>query len=298
MPDFRISILALVLAIPFGAAAEKILPGAVPGVGIEAENELTVLTQEEFEDAVPVGQLSVRDIRAKYLDNRLHSAIQHQRVISTDPGGSVQTSRFWVRVKDYRDTENKPVDGVVAKTLIKFSAPFDLRRTGYLIVVKDDYTRDQWVYQPSARRVRRVNSAQSSIGGSDFSFDDLGFQNVDDADYERFPDEEVDGIPVYVVEATAKPKVVSKYKKTLAYLEQEHYVPLKARYWDRANVEVRNMRAEPDSVKEFDGVWVATAQTMVNIQEGTSSEMFVEDLDPNVELAEELFSTFRLTLDY
>ena len=98
--------------------------------------------------------------------------------------------------------------------------------------------------------------------------------------------------------AEYKPKVVSKYKKTLAYLEQEHYVPLKARYWDRANVEIRNMRAEPDSVKEFNGVWVATAQTMVNIQEGTSSEMFVEDLDPNVELAEELFSTFRLTLDY
>ncbi len=292
------------LASPRFAVASLIAAPLLPATGQEAGDIATptkdteVLTQEEFEDAVPVGELSGRDIWEKYLDNRLHSAVQHQRVVSTDPGGSRQTSRFWVRAKDYRDKENKPVDDVVAKTIIKFSAPFDVRHTGYLIIVNGDYSRDQWVYQPASRKVRRVNAGQSGIGGSDFSLDDFGFANVDEADYERFPDEEVDGIPVYVVEATAKPNVQSKYKVTRSYLEKEHYVPLKTRYWDRAHVEVRNMRAEPDSLKEFNGVWVATASTMVNIQEGTSSRMFVEDLDPNVELAEELFSTFRLTLDY
>ncbi len=283
-------LIAIALVLPTTSEAQDF--------GVAEEDKLHLLTKEEFEDAVPIGQLSGRDIWTRFLDNRLHSAVQHQRVISTDPGGSVQTSRFWVRAKDYRDAENNPVDGVVTKTIIKFSAHYDMRHTGYLIVVNDDYSREQFVYQPSSRKVRRVNMVQSSFGGSDFSFDDLGFQNVDDADYERFPDEEVDGIPVYVVQATAKPNVASRYKVTLLYLEHEHYVPLKARYWDHANVEIRNMRAEPESLKEFNGIWVATASTMVNIQEGTSSQMFVEDLDPNVDLAEELFSTFRLTLDY
>ena len=296
MPDFRISILALVLAIPFGAAAREALDDVVPGVPIEAENELTVLTRDEFEDVAPLGQLSGRDIYERYLDNRIHSAIQYQRVISTDPGGSTQTTRFWIRWKDFRDSEGQPVDGVINKTLIKFREPFDLRNTGYLIVVNDDYSRDQWVYQPSARKLRRVNVTDANVGGSDLSFSDFGFSNIEDADYERLADEEIGGIPVYVVEANAKPQVISRYRRTLAYLDQEHYVPLKTRYWDRANVEIRQMNAEPDSLKEFNGIWVATNSLMTNLQQNTSSQVFVEDLDPNVEIADHLFSTFQLTL--
>ena len=283
-------LIAIALVLPATSGAED--------SAVAEEDQPKELTREEFEDVAPVGELSGRDIYERYLDNRIHSAVQHQRVISTDPGGSTQTTRFWIRWKDFRNSDGKPVDGVVNKTLIKFSEPFDMRHTGYLIIVADDYSRQQWVYQPSSRRIRRVNVTDANVGGSDLSFNDLGFSDIDDADYERLPDEEVGGIAVYVVEATAKAQVMSRYRRTLAYLDQEHYVPLKTRYWDRANVEIRKMNAEPDSLKEFNGIWVATNALMTNLQQNTSSQIFIEDLDPNVDMAEQLFSTFRLSLNY
>jgi hypothetical protein len=284
---FGVLVLVSVLAPPFGAAAREATDGAA-----------SVPSREEFEDLAPVGELSGREIYQRLLENQVRSAVQHLRVISTDPGGSRQTTRFWLRWKDFRDAEGKAVDGVVSKALIKYSEPFDLRNTGQLIITNEDYSRDQWVYQPSSRSIRRVNSEHAGVGGSDLSFDDLGFGRVEDADYTRLDDEEIDGTPVYVVDAVVKPYVSSRFRKTRTYFEQEHYVPLRIRDWDRAGVEVRRMTADPDKLREFNGIWVPTEVLVVDVLEGTSSEILIEDLDPNVEIADSFFSKFRLTLSY
>jgi len=84
--------------------------------------------------------------------------------------------------------------------------------------------------------------------------------------------------------------------RTLTYLEKAHYVPVRQRFWDRQGVELREMLADTSSILEFDGVWVATRTSMHNLQEGTSSRLFVENLDPNPALAEQMFSMFRLEL--
>ena len=38
----------------------------------------------------------------------------------------------------------------------EFKAPFDMRHTNYLMIAKDPGPDDEFVYQPSARRVRRI----------------------------------------------------------------------------------------------------------------------------------------------
>jgi outer membrane lipoprotein-sorting protein len=252
---------------------------------------------EEIEDAMPEGAtLTGKEIWERYIENRMHSAVQHQRVISRDPGGNEQETRFWVRWKDFRDENHQAVEGVLGKTLVKFQEPFDMRHIGFLMIVHEDRDSDQWVYTPSSKRVRRIKLRGSTVMGTDYTFDDIAFQNVEDADYKRFPDEEINGEPVYVVEATLKPFVDSAYSRTRAYLEKEHYIPLRARYWDDSDVEVKEAESVASSIKEFNGTWVATNVTMKNLQQGTSSTIEVEKLDPNVEISENLFSLFRLGL--
>jgi hypothetical protein len=56
------------------------------------------------------------------------------------------------------------------------------------------------------------------------------------------------------------------------------------------------MDADPQSLKGFDGIWVATHSKMRNLQQDTHSELHIEDLDPNTEIAEAMFSTFQLQL--
>jgi hypothetical protein len=269
---------------------------AVPAAAEKSDDEYP--SNKYVEDVVPEGgQLTGKEIWEKFLENRMHSAIQHQRVISTDPGGGEQSTRFWVRWKDFRDDENNAnADGVLGKTLIKFQEPADTKHLGFLMILKEGGSHDQFVYTPSSRKVKRVNLRDVSVMGTDFSFDDIAFQDIEDADYRRLEDEEIEGRLVYVVEAVVKPEIDSSYSRTLAYLEKEHYVPLRARYWDHADVEVKEMKARPESIRDFNGVWVATDSTMYNLKRRTSSTLEVENIDPNIEIAENLFSTFRLGL--
>ena len=143
MRSFRLAIL-----IAAGALA-AITAGAQRA---DAAQAVTLPDRKEVEDALPEGgSMTGRAIFDRFLENRLHSAVQYQTVISRDPGGNAQTSRFWVRWKDYRDKDKKAVDGVYAKTLVKFDAPDDMRATGFLMVVNDDRPNDQFVWSPVDR---------------------------------------------------------------------------------------------------------------------------------------------------
>jgi hypothetical protein len=236
----------------------------------------------------------VRAIYARFLRNRFRSAVQRLTVISTDPSGEEQVTRMLLVWKDYRDAEDGPRDGVIAKTLVRIHEPYDLRRTTYLLIARRGQPHEQFVYMPSARRVRRIWLRGIGLLGTDYTLDDVLFQTIEDADYERLPDDEVAGIPVYVVEARIKALLDSQYERVTAYLDQENYVLLRALYRDDAGTLVRELRAEVESVDEFDGTWLATEVTMHNLRERTSSTLIVHDLLADVDLDERLFSMIRL----
>lgn len=264
------------------------LPGAAADVQLPAKGEV--------EKALPEGgSLTGREIFQRFLDNRMHSCVQWQTVVSRDPSGAEQRMRFWVRWKDYRDEHQNAVNGVIAKTLVKFQEPADMRQAGFLMVVNADRSNDQFVWSPSTGKVRRVRLSGVGIMGTDYTFDDIGWKNIEDADYARLPDEVLDGVAVYVLEVTMKPFVDSDYKTMRTWIEKEHYVPLRTIYRDSTGVEMREMRAEADSIQDFDGAFVPTRSQMTNLKEKTSTKIYVEALDPNVSLADRHFSTFQLS---
>jgi hypothetical protein len=270
---------------------------AVPSSPLFAASGVVLPDRAEAEDALPEGgSMTGRAIFERFLDNRLHSAVQYQTVFSRDPGGNEQRLRFWVRWKDYRDEHHKAVDGVLAKTLVKFEAPDDMRQTGFLMVVNEDRSNDQFVWTPSSGRVRRVQLHGVGVMVTDYTFDDISWKSVEDADYQRLPDEQIDGTPVYVVEVTMKPFVDSQYSTMRAWIEQEHYVPLHALYRDENGVEIREMRAPAAGIRDYNGTWVASESTMFNLKEKTSTRILVDKLDANVALADRHFSTLQLTL--
>ena len=270
---------------------------AVPSSPLFAASGVVLPDRAEAEDALPEGgSMTGRAIFDRFLENRLHSAVQYQTVLSRDPGGNEQRSRFWVRWKDYRDENKKAVDGVLAKTLVKFEAPDDMRLTGFLMVVNEDRSNDQFVWTPSTARVRRVQLRGVGVMGTDYTFDDISWKSAEDADYERLPDEEIEGTPVYVVEVTMKPFVQSQYKTMRTWIEKEHYIPLRSLYRDENGVEIREMKAPVSGLRNFDGTWVASESTMSNLKEKTSTTIIVDKLDANVALADRHFSTFQLTL--
>ncbi len=256
-------------------------------------------SEREVERWLPEGgALDGRALYDRFLKNRrrLRTAYQQGRIVSSDPGGNPQEVRFWMHWKDYRDAADDPVNGLYSKALVKLSGPHEVRHSGYLYVHRSDRSDDQFMYSPNRGRTARVRVHGQSVAGTDFTFDDflLTLDDVEDADYRRFSDEEIGGVPVYVVEATMKPSSESRYTRSISYLEQEHYVPLRTRYWDEIGVESKLLVSPHTGIREFDGVWVATVSTMTDILEDTDSTMYVDLLTPNPGLGDGVFSIAAL----
>jgi len=250
-----------------------------------AEPRIDTPSAGEVERTLPAGEsLTGKEIYDRFLRNRrkLRTARQEGRILSRDPGGNPQETRFELRAKDYRDADEQPVDGIYSKTVIQLMGPYEIRWSGYLYVHRADRADDQYSYAPSRRRVSRISLKGQSLAGTDFSFDDflVSVDDIEDADYERRPDEVFQGVAVYVVEATMKPDARSRYTRTISYVEKEHYVPLRTRYFDRG-VEVKDLVSPHEKIKDFDGAWVPTESRMTDILEGTSSTMHLDRLDPN-----------------
>ena len=108
------------------------------------------------------------------------------------------------------------------------------------------------------------------------------------------PTKVLEEIPVYVIETNIKETVDVQYHRTMMYLEKEHYVPLKVRYWDDFDVEVKQMKSPPRSIRAFGDVWIATESTMRNLRQQTSSTLVVEEVDTDPQFHPRTFSVSLL----
>jgi hypothetical protein len=243
------------------------------------------------EDAIPQSDgLSGRDIYQRVLDNKLDTSYIEHRMISTDPGGSEQTLAFWSRFKDLRSAEKAPDGAVISKTVLKFTSPYDKRDTAYLFIEKKGGADDGYHYSRARTRVSRISPAKESVFGSDFSLDDLAVvRHIDDATYQRLPDEEVQG-GRRVVTSRSKPA----YAKSRLYVDKDRNVPLRTRHWDEADVEVKQLDIPSEKIRQFAGVWIPMESTMHDLSEKTQSVLYLDRVIENPPLADSLFAPQQL----
>jgi len=242
------------------------------------------------EDALLTGE----EIYRRVLRNRLRSYEQDARITSGDRGGSIQETALTVHFQSFKDENDQATDGIHSKTRLEYTEPFDLRYTTYLVIDKADATNDQFVYLPTYRRIRRVNLRGEAVFGSDFSFEDVLPRELEDADYQRRPDERVDGVPCFAVEATPNASANSEYSRFVFVVEKERYVPLEIRYWNEAGVQFKRLQADYDSIERFDTAWIPMRSTMSNLLQESWSKLVVRKLIPNPPLTRALFSVRRL----
>ena len=259
---------------------------------------LTVLTNIATADAVAptsfADGLTGHDIYSKIIENRFRSFSQESKLISADRAGHSQESRFNMRWQDFRDENGEAPRGIMSKTLVKYSHPFDIRHSGYLIQSNQGRSNDQFIYYPSRRRVVRVNLRNQSIYGTDFSFEDVIPREAEDFAYRRLTDAAVDAVPVFVLELYPKEITNSEYSKIEVKVDKERFVILRSRYWDQAEVEIKRFSAETAGVKRFKGVWVAMKSSMQNLLLESYTELIVTKVVANPDFPSNTFDLGRL----
>jgi hypothetical protein len=238
--------------------------------------------------------LSGKDVYQCVVDNRFRSYIQDAKLVSGDRGAATQESRLQMTWSSFRNDKDEPVNGVLSKTIVRYLDPFDLRFSGYLVVNNDSRPNDQFVYLNARRRVRRVNLREEAVFGTDFTFEDIVPHEVEDGDYQRLADAEVEGRRVYVVEVTPKPEENSEYSKFVIHVDKTSCVPLLTRYWDEKDVEVKQLTVVADKIKAVEGVHWPMELTMRNLQLESFTTLVVEKLEANPKLERRDFDLRRL----
>ncbi len=136
--------------------------------------------------------------------------------------------------KTVREMEGKvlEVKGDGDKSLINFLNPKDVKGTKMLTWSHKTGDDDQWLYLPSLKRVKRISSSSkaSSFMGSEFSYEDLGSQELEKYTYDLLKSDD----PA-LKKLSRVPKTESGYSKQILYISPKYKSAVKAEYYDRKN---------------------------------------------------------------
>lgn len=182
--------------------------------------------------------------------------------------------------------------------IIVFSKPRDIRGTALLthanIEPADD---DQWIFLPAIKRVKRISSSNRTgkFVSSEFSYEDLGSQEVNDYTYKWLRDEPCPTDPAlmcFVSESYPK-NSKSGYSKRVSWTDQDEY--------RLQHIAFYNRRGDHEKSLSFSGYeqylgqyWRAAKMAMVNEQTGKATDLLWSNYRFGTGLSEGDFNSQRL----
>jgi hypothetical protein len=152
-------------------------------------------------------------------------------------------------------------------SMMFFLAPADVQDTGFLTYDYDEASRDddQWLYLPALKKTKRIASSDKSgsFMGSDFSYADMTDRPLVDYDYKLLQEAEVDGHPVWVIEAVPnneEERDETGYTKSIQFIRKDNDVMIRSKIWVKKGN--RNKYFNVEKLEQIEGIWVPTLMTM------------------------------------
>jgi len=132
-----------------------------------------------------------------------------------------------VREKEWR--EWRLGWGAEARSLVQFLEPAEVRGVGLLTIGHSGQADEQWFFAPAMDRHRRIARVEKSTRflGTHFTYEDMESADIDDHEYRRLDDDEVEGEVCYRIEARPRPETESQYSKKIFWVRQDLQVTVR-----------------------------------------------------------------------
>jgi len=176
------------------------------------------------------------------------------------------------------------------KSLIAFESPRDIRGTALLTYSHPDRENEQWLYLPALRRTKRISATgrSSPFMGSEFAYEDLVRTSIDEYEYRYVDEEDLDGIPTWVIERFPRYEGTG-YSRERLWIDQAEYRILRTDYWDLRGRELKTLTVQ--GYQEYlDGIWRADEMRMLNVRTGESTVLLWHDYRFHTGLTEDDFN--------
>ncbi|MEL6546224.1 MAG: outer membrane lipoprotein-sorting protein [Myxococcota bacterium] len=205
-----------------------------------------------------------------------------------------------ILINAYGDTTTRKMTNVIFemdgdgdKSKIEFLWPADVKGTRMLTWSHKSDDDDQWLYLPAIKRVKRISSRNKSgsFMGSEFSYEDLGSQEVEKFSHTFVREEKLDGRDCWVNERVPT-DARSGYSKQLVWIDKGYMNAAKIEYYDR-----KGELLKTGTFKDYEkvaGFWRVGEIEMVNHQTKKKSSLAWKKRELKVALEEDNFDSDEL----
>jgi len=176
-----------------------------------------------------------------------------------------------------------------SKSIIRFTAPAEVKGVALLVVNHTDRASDQWMWTPAIERDRRValQDRSTRFFGTDFTFEDLEERDVDQYQYALIGEEVVDGAPCWKIQSTPKQSKRSQYSKSVVWIRKDNYAAARIESYVGSEA-VR--RLNYSDIRQLQGIWTAHEMTMTDLKRGSRTRLALEGVQYNVALTDSDFT--------
>ena len=188
--------------------------------------------------------------------------------------------------------------GEINKTIMKFTAPADVKGTAILIYDNKNKDDDMWFYMPALHKTRRIVSSEKgkSFMSSEFTNADMSKPNMNDFNYTILSSEIYNGHSCWKIETSCKNEDIEDengYSKRIAWIEKETYLCYKIEFYDLSG-ELHKIQTIEQYKKQSNGKYFAFYMKMENIQNGRKSIIIINKFQIGSTLAEGTFTPAML----
>ena len=176
-----------------------------------------------------------------------------------------------------------------SKSVLRFTAPAEVKGVALLVVNHPDRASDQWMWTPAIERDRRIalQDRSTRFFGTDFSFEDLEERDVNQYDYALVGDDTVDGVACWKVQSTPKEGKSSQYSRSLVWIRKDNYVFARIENFMKDQI-VR--RLAYSDFANIQGIWTARTLEMSDVRRGSRTRLTLDKLQYNVPMKDEDFT--------
>lgn len=176
-----------------------------------------------------------------------------------------------------------------SKSVIRFTAPAEVRDVALLIVNHPDRASDQWMWTPAIQRDRRIalQDRSTRFFGTDFSFEDLEERDVDQYEYTLLDDSAVAGVPCWTIQSIPGPDKRSQYTKSIMWIRKDNYAYARIDLFVKDEIVRRLTHA---NLRQIQGIWTAHDLTMTDLRRGSRTQLILDKVQYNLPLREQDFT--------
>ena len=176
-----------------------------------------------------------------------------------------------------------------SKSMLRFSAPAEVKGVALLVVNHPDRSSDQWMWTPAIGRERRIALQDRSqrFFGTDFSFEDLEERDTDQFDYRLLGEEAFEGADCWKIESKPRQGKVSQYTHSHVWVRKDNYVVVQIENFKKGEL-IR--RAKYTNIQRVQNIWTAHNVEMFDADRKSRTILSIEKLQYNLPMKDENFT--------